>query len=354
MTYYFNAGTHIDVVPSTSVDVSQKLPPAVYMMKKNPMSGEFQLIPTSTFEIPSKIYGNTVERVDRIVSTFHDREKSTGILLAGEKGAGKTLLTKLVSNRLLSQGISTIIVNEELYGEAFNRVISNIDESALIIFDEFDKVYEEQNQTALLTLLDGVINTKKLFMFTMNSGKVSEFFMNRPGRIFYKFDYSGLEVDFVKEYCADTLKNKSHLVEIEMMVDMFSMFSFDMLQALVEEVNRYDESPYKAVQCLNVDITKEFCEYEIELIYDGQPVTNSFYPLSTTKNPMSGTSFEVAVYERKGRTFEDGAPELTISRQTLKKCTAGGMMTHEFEYEGKELLVIMRKKEPFKFHWDAL
>lgn len=104
MTYYFNSGSHIDVVPSTSVDVSQKLPPNVYMIKKNPMSGEFQLIPTATFELPSKIYGNTVERVNRIVTTFHDREKSTGILLAGEKGAGKTLLTKLASKQLLDQG----------------------------------------------------------------------------------------------------------------------------------------------------------------------------------------------------------------------------------------------------------
>lgn len=245
-------------------------------------------------------------------------------------------------------------MNEELYGEAFNRVISNIDEPALIIFDEFDKVYEEEHQTALLTLLDGVINTKKLFMFTMNSGKVSEFFMNRPGRIYYKFDYSGLEVDFVKEYCADTLKNKSHLVEIEMMVDMFAMFSFDMLQALVEEVNRYDESPYKAVQSLNVDITKEYAEYEITILYDGSEITNSFYPQTTKRNPLSGDTFDLSIYEKKGTIFEEDSPDFTISRTNLVKCTSGGVMTFKFSHNEKEILVIMKKKEPFKFIWDAL
>lgn len=357
MTYYLKDGNNINVLPAETVDISQKLAAETYMLKMNNDTKEYYLQTTNSFSLPSKVYGDPTSRANRIISTFEDRKNSTGVLLAGDKGAGKTLLTKIVSNLLKKKGIPTIIVNEELFGDNFNRIITNITEPVLIIFDEFDKVYEEKNQQQLLTLLDGVINTKKLFMFTVNTGKVSDFFMNRPGRIFYKFDYTGLDKNFVHEYSLDTLKNKSHVDEILRMTEFFSMFSFDMLQALVEEVNRYDESPYKAIENLNVDLTKESTLYTIEILYDGVPISNTFYPSETRKNPMFGGDFYIDIYSNSTRTFKDDndtPDELRIGSDNINKISKGGILSYKFDHQGKELMVILSKKEDFKFDWKMI
>lgn len=70
-------------------------------------------------------------------------------------------------------------------------------------------------QEKILTLFDGVYPSKKLFMLTSNNqGRVNEYLKNRPGRIYYRFDFSTLESDFVKEYCEDNLLNKSYVDDV--------------------------------------------------------------------------------------------------------------------------------------------
>ena len=75
---------------------------------------------------------------------------------------------------------------------------------------------------------------------------------NRPGRIFYMIDYKGLDVNFIREYCEDNLKNKQHIDSIANISTIFDAFNFDMLKALVEEMNRYNETPQEALRMLNV------------------------------------------------------------------------------------------------------
>jgi hypothetical protein len=74
---------------------------------------------------------------------------------------------------------------------------------------------------------------------------------NRPGRIFYSLDFKGLEQDFIVEYCQDNLQNNEHIEHICKIALMFSQFNFDMLKALVEEMNRYGETPQQAMKMLN-------------------------------------------------------------------------------------------------------
>jgi hypothetical protein len=173
-------------------------------------------------------------------------------MLTGEKGSGKTLLAKMLAVNAAKNQMPTIVINEPWCGEGFNAFMQMIEQPTVILFDEFEKVYDKDDQEKMLTLLDGVYPSKKLFVLTCNDKwRVDTHMRNRPGRIFYSLDFKGLEQDFIIEYCEDNLKNKEHIQTICKIASMFDQFNFDMLKALVEEMNRYGETPQEAMKMLN-------------------------------------------------------------------------------------------------------
>lgn len=228
------------------------IPADTYRLAVN-MEVGFYLERSADFPIPKKLYGNLAAKANKILNTFSDRPSTTGVLLSGEKGSGKTLLTKLISSYGRQVGIPTIIVNMPASGDQFNSFLQKITQPIILLFDEFEKVYDQESQQALLTLLDGVFAGKKLFLFTSNKySSIDDNMKNRPGRIYYSMDFNGLEPDFVREYAEDKLNNKSHVRILENMSAFFKPMNFDMLQAIVEEANRYEESPMETLNMINV------------------------------------------------------------------------------------------------------
>jgi hypothetical protein len=74
---------------------------------------------------------------------------------------------------------------------------------------------------------------------------------NRPGRLFYLIEFSGLSQQFIIEYCEDNLDNKEYISEMVSISGLFESFNFDLLASLVEESNRYQESPRSCMAILN-------------------------------------------------------------------------------------------------------
>jgi len=293
MAYFLKSGTTYKVSSKESMDLHEALPAGNYTVGQD-MFGNFFLEQIDSFELPKKLYGDSLRHTDRIINTFFSRPAQTGVMLNGEKGSGKTMLAKNVANELAKQGVPTIVINRDWTGDGFFKLLQDIDQLCVVLFDEFEKVYDKDDQEQILTLLDGVFGSKKLYMFTVNDKwRVDQHMRNRPGRIYYMLDFKGLSPEFIVEYCEDNLTDKKYIDQIVSIASLFGEFNFDMLKALVEEMNRYNESPTDALAMLNAK--PEFdngTKYKIEIVHMGKVIENS-HPNEFNGNPLSPKGFGV-------------------------------------------------------------
>ena len=251
MTYFLKSGKTFRVSSAAAMDLHEALPAGNYIIKADQFGNLF-LEQIDSFTRPNKLYGDTLRNTDRILNTFKSRDVSTGVMLTGEKGSGKSLLAKNLSIEAAKMGIPTIVINAPWKGDAFNKFMQDIEQPIIVLFDEFEKVYDSDDQEQMLTLLDGVFPSKKLFILTCNDKwRVNQHMRNRPGRIFYMLEYKGLGYEFIKEYCEDNLENQEYVEKVCQISSLFGEFNFDMLKAMVEEMNRYDETPQQALKMLN-------------------------------------------------------------------------------------------------------
>jgi hypothetical protein len=257
-----------------NTDLRDSIPPGTYAVRKDPRNGNLFLAPVENFTLPAERYGDNDKRAKKMLKTFRDRAKATGALLAGEKGSGKSLLGKTISVFGREQNIPTIVINEPWCGEQFNIFIQSISQPCLVMFDEFEKVYDAEHQTAVLTLLDGMYPSDKMYLFTCNDKYKLDFNMrNRPGRIYYALDFDGLAVEFIEEYLIKNLNNKNLIQPTLNITLLFNAFNFDMLHALVEEMNRYDETAQEALKMLNIRAEYDsYSNWKIKLTSDTEHI----------------------------------------------------------------------------------
>lgn len=271
-TFYLKQGNIFKVTDARNLDIRDHLPAETFVLKANQEG--FFLDTVSDFDIEGKVYGDVETRADRIMQTFSKRPNATGLLLNGEKGSGKTLLAKILSRRFAQAGCPTILINQPWHGDGFNSFMQTIAQPCIVIFDEFEKVYDREQQESVLTLFDGVFPSKKLFVVTCNDKyRINEHMQNRPGRFFYALQYDGMSEEFIREYTIDKLKNQDHVENVVRFSAMFSKFNFDILKALIEEMNRYDEDVKEAATMLNAipDLNKDSV-FELTAFINGKPI----------------------------------------------------------------------------------
>jgi hypothetical protein len=360
MSYFLKSGNTFRVSPKEAMDLRDCLPAGNYVVKEMPMDGPLYLEMIDDFEIKGKKYGDLERNTDRILNTFMDRTASTGVMLAGEKGSGKSLLAKnLAIEGAKRLDIPCIVINAPWVGDKFNAFMQSIEQPCMVLFDEFEKVYDEEDQEKALTLLDGVFPSKKLFVLTCNDKwRVNQHMRNRPGRLFYMLDYKGLDTAFITEYCEDNLKNKDHIEKLCQIASLFSQFNFDMLKATVEEMNRYDEAPEIALRMLNVK--PEFDsgnKYTIKVIKDGEELKETDLDQQEwSGNPLQGqVSIHFKNYEDEKDEDGDSVWDWERVRFSPADLTKIDSTAGKFVFVAKDgtTLVLNKVKEKSYSYYDA-
>ena len=98
------------------------LPVGTYGIGVHPMEGYF-LRPLEELTTPKKFYGKALQHAERIMTTFDARDSNLGVLLSGEKGSGKTMLMRTLSQVFTKRGWPTILIDEKHHGADFNKPV---------------------------------------------------------------------------------------------------------------------------------------------------------------------------------------------------------------------------------------
>jgi DNA polymerase III delta prime subunit len=243
-----------------------KLPVGNYMLKKDPRSGEFYLVQKESFILPKKVYGDH-SVVDRWLQSWkYNSNKNLGILLAGLKGTGKTITAQKFC---MDSNMPVIIIGEPFEGSDFIDFITDPKLGECIIFiDEFEKVYNRDNQYDMLSLMDGNYSTKLVFLLTVNEERINDYLINRLNRIKYRKAYGDLEFDVVEEVIDDMLINKDHKESIYTFFEKVNMRTFDLLTNLIKEMNLFSEDAIACGKHLNLKPEQKY--YNVTEVFAGQ------------------------------------------------------------------------------------
>lgn len=238
-------------IHSDLMQTHNSLPPDIYFIRYSQEKGYYLLKRSDIDTNESKIYGVHHQKCDKILSAFELFDRNLGVILSGDKGIGKSLFARLLSSKAIKKGMPVLIIDWCTRG--LGDFIESIKQECVVLFDEFDKTFNDDSQNELLSLLDGLTGGKKLFVVTCNSlSKLSEFMVNRPGRFHYhlRFEYPGAME--VREYLEDKLPRQYHNEIKEVVVFSRKVkLNYDCLRAIAFELST-GLSFQEAIKDLNI------------------------------------------------------------------------------------------------------
>lgn len=347
-------------VPSQDKDLVMAIPAGVYQVAEMPFGGPIYLKPSESFSLPTKLYGDTSRVSERIMNTHLTRKTSTGILLVGEKGSGKSLLAKHLSVDAINRGWPVIMITSPWTGDKFVAFLESIKQDCVLLFDEFEKIYDSDAQEQMLSLFDGLTTTKKMFILTCNDKhKIDTNMINRPGRIYYNIQFGGLTPEFIEDYAKDNLNEPSQVVidELVGISYLFQAFSFDMLQACVEEKNRYPNETFDEILgILNVrpDVYDSYTRYYYRIVDDSTGL--QLYNVDKNrKNYIDGSPLKlrlISIYENFTCLKPEEIERLDKSPSGKKKIEKETKYL-EFYIEKRDLVKVEKKTGEFVYSKDG-
>lgn len=258
---------------NNAITTYDQLPPKTYRVDYDPETRIFFLLEAHDFEIPeTKIYGQHLDKVKKVLNSMDKMNRNLGVILSGDKGIGKSLFSKCLGLKARKKGIPVILVNE--YHEGIANFLEEIEQTVMILFDEYDKTFDEKKhncQAEMLSLFDGVSAGKKLFVITCNEiQSLSQYLINRPGRFHYHFRFLYPTADEIRDYMEDKL-DKQYYDEIENVI-AFSVrmnLNYDCLRSIAFELNnglKFQE----AINDLNIIRISQYKNIKIIVEFENQ------------------------------------------------------------------------------------
>jgi SpoVK/Ycf46/Vps4 family AAA+-type ATPase len=343
--------------PIDNATIVNNIPIGIYSVVKTPVGFAFEKEGTE-FTIPTKVYGEDYSRrLKKVLKTFNDRNNTTtGVLLTGDTGSGKTLLAKNIAKEA---NLPIIKIDGNDCVEKLLFVSSETKFTCVILFDEFEKNFTNDAQEAILSVLDGMYSRKALMIFTSNSQYLSSCIINRPGRIFYHFKFGKVSESFITDYCNDVLNDKTYIPKI---IDASKVindnFSFDVLKAIVEDCNRFGGDIKDIIEDLNIHsmMGREYESYSV-IVRDSkgrrrfEKVNNDIVNTVMLSNDNSFRVYLDSSVNTKKSSNKDliDEEESDSNEESVKiRCDKvtkilNGKFYFEFEYNGEEYEVELTK-----------
>jgi SpoVK/Ycf46/Vps4 family AAA+-type ATPase len=225
----------------------------VYNLLHDKGEGLDYLSEDKDFEFPKTYYLTDKDNkfITKSINTFNNTDKmTTGVLLSGMKGSGKTLMAKKIA---VESGLPIIVIDKNVYADDIEGFFANVNTDVCVIFDEIDKYW---NTRYLLGFLDGVKPTcKKLVICTCNNEKeIDEYLNDRCSRIRYKKTFKGLTKETVAGILNDIINNKDKSdAAAEYFCSNVATVSHDNVIIFGEELkNNPDDSFDEIMEFLNI------------------------------------------------------------------------------------------------------
>ena len=213
----------------------------VYIVKSERWSDAVYLRLAPDLQMPEKVYKteNDIKFINRVLNHYNKSEDgTTGVMLSGLKGSGKTIMAKEIA---LESNLPIILIDSSVSPsrlvDMFNRLG---DTDVCVVMDEVDKLGEDYDDDYLLKILDGINTTgKKLVVCTCNdTDDVNEYLFDRCSRIRYWREFDELQPSMIQEILNDKLNDKEETKPLtDFIVENFSCISFDNIISFAEEVN---------------------------------------------------------------------------------------------------------------------
>ena len=210
-----------------------------YDLKWDDWSDMAYLAKNGELNLPSKIYELNEDKIfkKRVLNNFNNHENSIGVMLAGTKGTGKTMLAKVIAKE---SNLPIIIVDSQFPTTRLIGFFKQFSTPVCVIFDEIEKNF---NTGRMLDFLDGVEKTtKKLVLMTCNElDKVSEYLQDRCSRIRYVRKYGINDNLAFLPMLIENKEIKNAEIVRKFVEERFKLPSIDNMNAFLNEVKDLED-----------------------------------------------------------------------------------------------------------------
>lgn len=221
----------------------------VYNINVDRYTSAISLEETSGLSLPSKVYCTQRDErfIDKVINSYNLSESGfTGVMLAGLKGSGKTVMAKVIANK---SGLPIINIDKNIRPYILRNLVEKLgDTSVCFLFDELDKILEDYDDSVLLQVLDGSdTKGKHMILFTCNDdNKISEYLIDRCSRIRYWRKFDEMSPSLIMEVLNDKLNDKKEVKSLtDFIKDNFEVCSFDNIVSFVKEANNYPTTTFE-------------------------------------------------------------------------------------------------------------
>jgi SpoVK/Ycf46/Vps4 family AAA+-type ATPase len=246
MNEFIKSGNKVYTKPS-GVDYTLESG-VTYNLKYDDWEGLMYLELANNIKLPENYFYSDPDKnfVSKVLTYFNATVKNTtGIMLKGLKGSGKSMLAKKIA---IESNLPIIVVDPGFPARRLNEFFNKFSQDVVILFDELEKNKKYWDSDKLLSFLDGISATcKKLVIFTCNSDDdICEFIKDRCSRVRYCRTFDAMSEEAVFGLCNREIDDEGEArAACAFIMKTFKTISFDNVLSFIEEVKMDSHATYE-------------------------------------------------------------------------------------------------------------